>query len=344
MASIEGEEATVLGVLDRLVVPPDGEVLGPVALDDLVRGIDDLLRRTLGGTVDVVVTTAPDLWPALVDPHQLELVLLNLAINARDAMPLGGRLTIDTRNIPAAQLDKSVDLAAGDYVRISVTDTGIGMPPKVLSRACEPFFTTKEPGKGSGLGLAQVYGVARQSGGSLRLKSAVGQGTAIELYLPRSLDEVEPAEEPANRRNPAGVGNKTRVLVVDDHEDVREVIVAYLETLGYDVVQSSSGRTALDFLRGHAAAIDLLIADYAMPEMSGLELVRAVRAKNPTLPVVIVTGYAETADFDDRQLDAELLKKPFRMNELAATVESALARSTTAGSANVVPLRPTKRS
>jgi PAS domain S-box-containing protein len=315
----------------------------PVALNDLVKGIDDLLRRTLGGTVEVIIATEPDLWPALVDPHQLELVLLNLAINARDAMPLGGRLTIDTRNIAAAQLDRSVDLTPGDYVRISVADTGIGMSPEVLARACDPFFTTKEPGKGSGLGLAQVYGVARQSGGSLRLKSAVGKGAAVELYLPRSLEEVETTEEAAERSKPALLGNKTRVLVVDDHEDVREVIVAYLETLGYDVVQASGGRTALDFLHGNAKALDLLIADYAMPEMSGVELVRAVRANSPTLPVIIVTGYAETGDFDDHRLGAVLLKKPFRMNELAATVETALAHNATARGAKVVPLRAAKR-
>jgi nitrogen-specific signal transduction histidine kinase/ActR/RegA family two-component response regulator len=314
----------------------------PVAINELIRGIDDLLRRTLGGTIEVVIDVAPDLWPALVDPHQLELVLLNLAINARDAMPLGGRLTIETRNIAAAELDESVDLTPDDYVRVSVADTGIGMSPEVLARACEPFFTTKEPGKGSGLGLAQVYGVARQSGGSLRLLSAVGEGATIELYLPRSEREVEPAEDAADRSQPAVAGNKMRVLVVDDHEDVREVIVAYLETLGYDVVQAGSGCTALEFLRGNVNALDLLIADYAMPEMSGVELVRAVRAKSPTLPVIIVTGYADTGGFDDRRLDAVLLKKPFRMNELASTVEAALARST--GPANVVPLRAGKRS
>jgi PAS domain S-box-containing protein len=316
----------------------------PVAINELVSGIDDLLRRTLGGTVHVEIATVPELWPALADPHQIELVLLNLAINARDAMPLGGRLTIETRNIAAAELDDSIDLARGDYVLVSVADTGLGMSPQVLARACEPFFTTKEPGKGSGLGLAQVYGVARQSGGSLRLKSAIGTGTTVELYLPRSFEEVEAAEEAANRSKPTILGNKTRVLVVDDHEDVREVIVAYLENLGYDVVQASSGHTALDFLRGNVTAIDLLIADYAMPEMSGLDLVRAVRGESPTLPVVIVTGYAETDDFDDRRLDAVLLKKPFRMNELAATVETALARNAAAETEKIVPLRARKRS
>jgi PAS domain S-box-containing protein len=316
----------------------------PVAIGDLVKGIDELLRRTLGGTVEVAIAIAADLWPALVDPHQLELVLLNLAINARDAMPLGGRLVIETRNIAAASVDKTLDLAPGDYVLIAVTDTGLGMPPEVLARACEPFFTTKEPGKGSGLGLAQVYGVARQSGGCMRLKSAVGKGTTVDLYLPRSFGQVETVEDAADRNTPVVAGSKTRVLVVDDHEDVREVIVAYLETLGYDVVQASSGRTALDFLCENSKAVDLLIADYAMPEMSGIELVRAVRAQNPTLPVVIVTGYAETGDFDDRRLDAVLLKKPFRMNELGATIEAALARRTAADTTNIVPLRVRKRS
>jgi PAS domain S-box-containing protein len=316
----------------------------PVAIDELVKGIDDLLRRTLGGKVDVAISIGPDVWPALVDPHQLELVLLNLAINARDAMPLGGRLVIETRNIAARDVAKSVDLVPGDYVLVSVADTGIGMSEEVLARACEPFFTTKEPGKGSGLGLAQVYGVARQSGGAMRLRSAVGTGTTVELYLPRSFEAVAPVEEAVDQSSPAVLGNNTRVLVVDDHEDVREVIVAYLETLGYEVVQASSGRTALDFLRGDGSAVDLLIADYAMPEMSGLELVRAVRAKSPTLPVVIVTGYAETGDFDDRRFDAVLLKKPFRMNELGAIVETALARNAGARGANVVPLRSAKRS
>ena len=314
-----------------------------VAVDDLVKGIDELLRRTLGGTVEVAIAISADLWPALVDPHQLELVLLNLAINARDAMPLGGRLVIETRNIAAAAIDKSLGLAPGDYVLIAVADTGVGMPPDVLARACEPFFTTKEPGKGSGLGLAQVYGVARQSGGCMRLKSAVGKGTTVELYLPRSFEQVDTAEDAAENK-PVVIGSKTRVLVVDDHEDVREVIVAYLETLGYEVVQASSGRTALDFLCENSKAIDLLIADYAMPEMSGVELVRAVRAQNPTLPVVIVTGYAEAGEFDDRRLDAVLLKKPFRMNELGATIETALAQRTAAGTAKVVPLRARQRS
>jgi signal transduction histidine kinase/ActR/RegA family two-component response regulator len=318
--------------------------LQSIQVNEVLAGTEELLERTLGSMVRVEMSQEKALWRAMTDPGQLELAVLNLAINARDAMPLGGRLVIETRNISAAAVDKSLDLAPGDYVLVAVADTGIGMSPEVLARACEPFFTTKEPGKGSGLGLAQVYGVARQSGGCMRLRSAVGKGTRVELYLPRSFEQAETAEDAADQNKPAVFGSKTRVLIVDDHEDVREVIVAYLETLGYDVVQASSGRTALDFLDENSRAVDLLIADYAMPEMSGLELVRAVRAQNPTLPVVIVTGYAETGDFDDRRLDAVLLKKPFRMNELGATIEAALARRNEADAMKVVPLRIRKRS
>jgi PAS domain S-box-containing protein len=317
----------------------------PVAISELVNGIDDLLRRTLGDTIEVVIDIEPGVWPALVDPHQLELVVLNLAINARDAMPLGGRLSIESRNLKTSDVAaRSVDLAPGDYVVISVADTGMGMTPEVLARACEPFFTTKAPGKGSGLGLAQVYGVAHQSGGGMRLNSTIGKGTTIELYLPRSLAPAEPADEARERNAPATVGAKARVLVVDDHEDVREVIVAYLDTLGYDVVQASSGRIALDFLQGNRSAVDLLVADYAMPEMSGIELVRAARTECPALPVVMVTGYAETDELDDRRIDALLLKKPFRMNELGTAVEQALTGARTAGrpASKVVPLRAAK--
>jgi PAS domain S-box-containing protein len=310
-----------------------------VDLNAVVTGIEDMLRRTLGGTVEVTTGLAADLWPALVDPNQLELVILNLAINARDAMPFGGRVLIETRNIKASQLDKSVDLAPGDYVLVSVADTGEGMSEEVLVRACEPFYTTKEPGKGTGLGLAQVYGLARQSGGGLRINSVVGQGTTVEVYLPRSLAQAEAATERWNGKRPHARGSRATVLVVDDQEDVREVTVAHLEALGYQVIQAASGRTALDLLGGHCAGIDVLMADYAMPRMSGIELARAVRATRPDLPVVIATGYVATTGFDGIE-NATLLKKPYRMNELGTTVESALRRRNPRGSSSsVVPLR-----
>jgi CheY-like chemotaxis protein len=302
------------------------------------------MRRTLGGTVEVATALAPDLWAALVDPHQLELVILNLAINARDAMPFGGRLLIETRNVKASELDKSVDLAPGDYVCVSAGDTGTGMTDEVLARACEPFYTTKEPGKGSGLGLAQVYGLASQSGGALRIKSTVGEGTTVEVYLPRSLAPVEAATEWRDDKRPRALGSPATVLVVDDQEEVREVTVGQLEALGCQVVQAASGRTALDLLGGNCAAIDLLMADYAMPGMSGIELARAVRAKCPNLPVIIVSGYVDTSGFDGEIKNATFFKKPYRMKELAAAVEYALRRNGPGGKApSVVPLRPAGR-
>ena len=295
--------------------------LAPKAVDlnALIDGLEDMLRRTLGGTVEVTTSRAPNLWPALVDPHQLELVILNLAINARDAMPLGGRVLIETRKIKASDLSKSVDLAPGDYVRLSVADTGSGMTEEVLARACEPFFTTKAVGEGSGLGLAQVYGVTRQSGGGLRIKSEVGKGSTIEIYLPRSLAPSEAAAEWRDREHLSAIGRGARVLVVDDQKDVREVAVAQLEELGYRVVQAASGDTALDLL-DNCDSIDLLMVDYAMPGKSGIDLAVAARAKCPNLPVLIVTGYADTTPIDGQIPRARLMKKPYRLAELANAV------------------------
>jgi PAS domain S-box-containing protein len=302
----------------------------PVDLNALVLGVEDMLRRTLGGTVEVTTSLAPDLWTALIDSTQIELVILNLAINARDAMPLGGTVLIETRNVKASKLDKSVDLAPGDYVLVSVADTGTGMSEEVLARACEPFYTTKEPGKGSGLGLAQVYGVARQSGGGIRIKSAVGKGTTVEVYLPRSVAKPEAMVFRDGSAPEAAVGSRATVLVVDDQEDVREVAAAHLEALGYQVVQAARGQTALDLLKD-GKAVGLLIADYAMPGMSGIELARAARAKRPDLPIIILTGYVDTAGLDGQIDDAILLKKPYRLNELAVTVERALQRKSDCG-------------
>jgi PAS domain S-box-containing protein len=312
----------------------------PVDLNELVAGTQDLLRRALGGTVEVTTALAGDLWPAFVDPHQLELVILNLAINARDAMPLGGRVIIETRNVKAGERGRPVELAPGDYVRISVADTGTGMAPEVLARACEPFFTTKELGKGSGLGLAQVYGLAQQSGGGLRIASTLGKGTTVAVYLPRSLAQPCKVTELPDAIGHEGLARRARVLVVDDNEDVRDVLVAYLETLGYRTVQAASGRDALELLAEGGDDVDLLMADYAMPGMSGTELMRAARVERPGLPVVVITGYADATGLDGRLDDAILLQKPFRINELAGAIERAVQRnSAPAKPAKIVALR-----
>jgi PAS domain S-box-containing protein len=300
--------------------------LAPKAVDvnGLLIQVNDLLRRTLGGTVQVATAIANGLWPALVDPHQLELVILNLAINSRDAMPQGGRVLIESQNLAQPLGDPSIDLAPGDYVVISVADNGTGMSPEVLARACEPFFTTKELGRGSGLGLAQVYGVVRQSGGSLRIESEVGKGTTVNLYLPRSIEAPKPADDPIETRPAAFERRRARVLVVDDHAEVREVIAAHLDTLGYQAVQAATGRAALELIDAKAAPVDLLLTDFAMPEMSGIEVAQAIRAKRPDLGVVLVTGYVDTADLDRRIDNAIVLRKPFRMSELGDTLERAL--------------------
>jgi CheY-like chemotaxis protein len=293
----------------------------PVDLNRLVIDLEDLLSRTLGDTVEVVTELADDLWSAMVDPHQFELVLLNLAINARDAMPVGGRLTIGTRNLPDGGGEPGLD--RGDYVAVAVTDTGCGMTPDVTARACEPFFTTKEAGKGSGLGLAQAHGVLTQSGGGLDISSVPGRGSTITLYVPRSGEPAQWADDEVvgcSRH-----GDRRRVLVVDDHEDAREVIAAHLGVLGYTVAQAACARAAIELMQTEDNRVDLLVTDFAMPGMSGLELARAARAIRPGLPVVIVTGYVGTSEIEGDRTDATVLMKPFRMHELAAAIEQAAA-------------------
>ncbi len=218
-------------------------------------------------------------------------------------------------------------------------DTGVGMSEEVVARACEPFFTTKEVGKGSGLGLAQVHGLARQSGGGLRIRSTLGEGTAVELYLPRSLSDVEVMTVSRSNRDARAAPTRATVLVVDDQEEVREAAVGQLETLGYRVVQAASGDTALALL-GSSNAIDLLMVDYAMPGMSGVELARAARAKCPDLPVLVVTGYVDTTRVEGQLRNVRIIKKPYRLTELADTLEQALGRRSRATAAtNVVALR-----
>jgi len=313
----------------------------PIDLNELVLGTQDLLRRSLGGNVEVTTALADGLWSALVDPHQLELVLLNLAINARDAMPAGGRVEIRTRNVNAGERNKPAELVPGDYVMISVTDSGTGMTPEVLARACEPFFTTKEPGKGSGLGLAQVYGLAQQSGGGMRIASVAGKGTTVAVYLPRSLAAPQRSTEGRNAAGRAGLSRRARVLVVDDNEDVRDVMVAYLETLGYQSLQAASGHDALELLADAGDSVDVLLADYAMPGMSGADLARTVAANWPELPIVVITGYADTTGLGDQLDDTVLLHKPFGINELGSAIERAVQRNDAAiRRAKVVPLRP----
>jgi PAS domain S-box-containing protein len=297
--------------------------LEPATIDvnRLIAGLHDLLDRTLGGTVAVEMSLADDLWPARVDPNQLGLAIVNLSINARDAMENGGRIVIATRNIAPAE--RPDDLPAGDFVEISVTDTGSGMTEEVLARAFEPFFTTKGVGKGSGLGLSMVHGFATQSGGSVRLASRIGEGTVASVFLPRAA-VMEAEARRLRERGPARERTTGVILVVDDDADVLDVAVGGLQELGYQVVAAEDGAEALRLLSG-AERFDLMLADYAMPRMNGVELARAARALRPDLRVTLITGHADAEAVVATAGALSLLRKPFRLTELAATVRDALS-------------------
>jgi CheY-like chemotaxis protein len=273
----------------------------------------------------------------LVDPTQTELVLLNLAINARDAMPEGGRLTIRTANVGRG--DAPADLAPGDYVLISVSDTGEGMPEEVLRRAVEPFFTTKEPGKGSGLGLSMVHGVATQSGGALHIDSRPDRGTTVNVYLPRArrVSAASLEREPLS----AAAHERATIMVVDDDPDVREVAVSSLESLGYHMLAAESGLAALDLL-ARSGPVDLLIVDMAMPGMNGVELIRRARERRGDLRAMLVTGYADIAAFAPAEGDL-ILQKPYRLERLAENVADALRRELPPQRSNVITIEPTPR-
>ena len=313
--------------------------LAPTSLDlnRLVSEASDMLFRTIGITVRIETVLTEGLWPALVDPTQIELVLLNLAINARDAMPGGGRLTIRTANVSRGEAP--ADLAPGDYVLISVSDTGEGMSEEVLKRAVEPFFTTKEPGKGSGLGLSMVHGVATQSGGALHIDSRLGRGTTVDVYLPRA-GRVSAA---AREREPlsATVHERATLMVVDDDPDVREVAVTSLESLGYDMLAAENGPAALDLL-ARSGPVNLLIVDMAMPGMNGVELIRRARERQRDLRAMLVTGYADVAAFAPAAGDL-VLQKPYRLERLAENVAEALRREMPSRESNVVTIKPAPR-
>jgi PAS domain S-box-containing protein len=306
-----------------------------VDLNTVVEGMRDLLTRTIGTTIRVNTHLAREVWPALVDPTQIEVAILNLAINARDAMPLGGTLTIETRNLVHGIDPKPAEIGDADCIRLTVRDTGTGMTDEVLGSAVEPFFTTKEVGKGSGLGLSQVYGTVRQSNGSMEIESRVNTGTAVHLYLPSAAMPADGTESDGPRPHAQRAGG--RIFVVDDNAPVREVTVQMLRELGFGVAEAESGQAALDALvRGEA--YDLLLIDIAMPGLNGVETVRRARAMTPGLRVLYVTGYADLSGMEDPTGDDPLIKKPFRLAELAAEVRAAMRRPRPVVGGNVVRL------
>jgi PAS domain S-box-containing protein len=295
----------------------------PVDVNAAIVGMGELLQRSLGGLVQVTTDLATDLWPATADPTQLELVVLNLAINSRDAMPTGGQLRIATGNVKLREGDRVHALDPGDYVRIAVTDTGTGMPRDVMARAFEPFFTTKEVGKGSGLGLAQVYGVATQFGGTVRLASEPGVGTTVEVFLPRAVPA--PASTAATEAHATdGIGGGGTILVVDDDPDVREITAILLREAGYVVKEAGSGHQARDMLT--AGPVGLALVDYAMPMMSGHEFARLARQIQPNLPVIYVTGAADTPAPGEPQSHDPVVMKPYARAALLRIVRDKVLR------------------
>ncbi|WP_246812266.1 response regulator [Microvirga sp.] len=290
--------------------------LQAVDVNHVITGMSDLLTRTLGGVIRIERHLIDELWTAMVDPDQLELAILNLCINARDAMAENGVLTLSTRN-EAVEEGRITDLTAGDYVVISVADTGTGIPPEVLARVLEPFFTTKEVGKGTGLGLPMVYGLAQQSGGTVAIHSTVGVGTTVELYLSRAVTAQD--GRPREEQSIAPDAPKVRILLVDDDAEVRTVTAAYLSEMGHRVVEAADGSSALDILKADSQ-LDVLIADFAMPGMTGTELADKAREVRPDLGVMLVTGYADPRRVPDGYL---MLHKPFTRADLALKVSDA---------------------
>jgi PAS domain S-box-containing protein len=295
-----------------------------VDLTKLQESVWDLLTHTLGGLVNIEWRAAEDVWHAYADQAQLELALVNLIINARDAMPSGGTVTVsvDKRDL---ELDNWAGLASGDYVLLSVSDTGIGIASADLEKVMEPFYTTKELGKGSGLGLSMVYGFAQQSNGAFRLVSEVGHGTTAELWLPRAPARMPSASAPAREEPAVRPARKLRVLLVDDHAEVRSTTAAVLQDLGHHVVEASNGAEALEALRTRDCEFDLMISDYAMPHLSGTEFLREARELCPEVPALIITGYAGAEAISDRPDGVEILLKPFTATMLEATMAQACA-------------------
>jgi signal transduction histidine kinase len=301
----------------------------------LIGGMEEMLRRTLGTTIQIDIEPQSDLPAIRVDPNQLELALLNLTLNARDAMPLGGRLEIAARRMLAS--DGPPGLILGDYVCLAVADSGTGMDDATVKRATEPFFTTKGAGKGTGLGLSMVHGLAAQSGGAMRIFSHVGSGTTVELWLPTAeRATVEPVDHMAVR---SGAGLCYRILVVDDDALIGSATTAMLEDLGHVVIETTSGTRALEVLRS-GPMVDLVITDHAMPGMTGTQLSRQIRRSWPDLPIILATGYADLPNGEDPGLPR--LSKPYQQEELAAMIAQVLGRVHT-GADNVISIEAARR-
>ncbi|HEY0625643.1 MAG TPA: PAS domain-containing protein [Allosphingosinicella sp.] len=300
--------------------------MAPVAVNDVIANMKDLLRHTIGSSIAVKTKLGREVKHGICDANQLENAVLNLAINARDAMPEGGTLTISTDR---ADLSDGPDVEPGSYICVSVADTGAGMAEEVRARATEPFFSTKPLGKGTGLGLAQVYGIARQSGGTLRIESEEGKGTIVRILLPE-VSDAGPAKSAVIRAEPepSHVSRGASILLIDDDPEVRDFLTDSLQSLGHSVVAAGSGQEGLERLA--ESKPDLVLLDYAMPAMHGAEVARAVHAAHPHLPIIFVTGYAESEQIDAASgPDVAVLKKPFTIADLTKILAEKLHGTST---------------
>ncbi|MDH3579862.1 MAG: ATP-binding protein, partial [Hyphomicrobiales bacterium] len=327
----EAQEAADMGarLTERLLAFARRSQLEPdiVDLNALVVGLTDMLHRTLGETISLSTALSTDLWTTKVDPGQVESAVLNLAVNARDAMSGGGKIILETRNMEIDELYVAAEagLVPGDYVQLSVSDTGGGMPYEIRERAFEPFFTTKEPGRGTGLGLSMVYGFAKQSGGHVSIYSEVGKGSCINLYLPRHHEADSPPKR-ERKESTSGSATGELILAVEDDSRVRRLTLTRLKELGYRVLEAASGPEALGLLTENAS-VDLVFSDLVMPGgMSGYELCEEARKRRPDIRCLLTSGYAEELVNADKlsQEQLKVLRKPYRQAGLAQAVRNAL--------------------
>jgi signal transduction histidine kinase/CheY-like chemotaxis protein len=327
--ALEGAERATL-LTQRLLAFSRQQPLAPEVIDinEFVAGMSEMLRRTLGENLHLETILADGVWRTHADPSQLESAILNLAVNARDAMPDGGHLTIETANVclDSNYAATHADVTVGQYAMIAVSDTGVGMPRDVIAKAFDPFFTTKPVGKGTGLGLSQVYGFVKQSGGHIDIYSEPGQGTTIKLYLPRFLGAADPiAKSQTENMIPTGSAQQI-ILVVEDEIDVRQSTAAMLRELGYTVIAVDSAAAALRVL-GARPDLTLLFTDVVMPDMNGRKLADEARRRKPDLKVLYTSGYTRNAIVHNGALDAsvQLISKPFTLEQLALKIREALA-------------------
>jgi CheY-like chemotaxis protein len=333
IAVAQGASNRAASLTHRLLAFSRRQTLDPKAtnVNRLISGMGELINNTIGPTVEVRVVEQDDLWTTLVDPNQLENALLNLCINARDAMPDGGRIKIETTNCSFDQTAaRERELKPGDYISLTVSDTGTGMTEEVAQRAFDPFYTTKPLGQGTGLGLSMIYGFAKQSGGQVRIDSIAGSGTTIYLFLPRHSEFEDLSDVAANSSGSARAIAGETVLIVDDEPSVRMLITEVLAELGYTAIEAADGTSALRVLQSDTR-IDLLVTDVGLPGgMNGRQLADFGRIARPALKILFITGYAEKAVVGGDQLMAgmEILTKPFAMDGLAARIKDLISGRT----------------